>query len=66
MKKYTFILAIGAMFALMSCGSGSTTNETTDSTAVQVDSTAVTATDSTVAEIPAEGGVEKPTTEAIK
>lgn len=66
MKKYTFILAIGAMFALMSCGSGSTTNETTDSTSVQVDSTAVTATDSTVAEIPAEGGVEKPTTEVIK
>ena len=66
MKKHTFILAFAATLALASCGSGSTTNETTDSTATQVDSTAVSATDSTVAEIPAEGGVEKPTTEAVK
>ena len=66
MKKYTFILAIGAVFALMSCGSGSTTSETNDTTAVVVDTTAVTATDSTVAEIPSEGGVEKPVTEEVK
>ena len=46
MKKVTFILAFGAILALTACGSGSTTNETTDSTAVQVDSAAV-ATDST-------------------
>ena len=45
------ILAIGAMLALRACGSGSTTTETTDSTSVNLDSTAVSATDSTTAEI---------------
>jgi ABC-type enterochelin transport system substrate-binding protein len=40
MKKYTFILAIFATVALTACGSGSTTTETTDSTAVSVDTTA--------------------------
>lgn len=40
MKKYAFIMAIFATFALMSCGSGSTTTEATDSTAVEVDTTA--------------------------
>jgi hypothetical protein len=47
MKKYTLILAIGAMFALTACGSGSATNEATDSTAAQVDTAAVPAADST-------------------
>ena len=51
MKKYTMILAIGAMLALTACGSGSTTTETSDSTSVNLDSTAVSATDSTTAEI---------------
>ncbi len=46
MKKYILIFGIFASLALTACGSGSTTNETTDSTAVQVDSAAV-ATDST-------------------
>ena len=59
-------MAIIATIALSACGNGSTTTEQTDSTEAQVDSAAVTATDSTVAEIPAEGGVEKPTTEAVK
>jgi major membrane immunogen (membrane-anchored lipoprotein) len=40
MKKYTLILAVTAMIALTACGSGSTTNETTDSTATQVDTSA--------------------------
>lgn len=40
MKKLLFILTIFAMSALMSCGSGSTTNETTDQTEV-VDTTVV-------------------------
>lgn len=48
MKKYTFVLAFGAMLALTACGSGSTTTESndpamapvTDSTLV-ADSTAV-------------------------
>jgi hypothetical protein len=40
---------------LVACGgNGTTTEATTDSTAVVLDSTAVTATDSTTAEIPAE------------
>lgn len=55
MKKYTFILAFSAIFALTACGSGSTaTTETTDSTAAPVaDTTAVVAADTTVA--PVEG-----------
>ena len=48
MKKYTFILAFGAIMALTACGSGSTTTEKTDSTVVPV-------ADTTVA--PVEGGV---------
>jgi ABC-type glycerol-3-phosphate transport system substrate-binding protein len=49
MKKYTFILAIGAILALTACGSGSTTNETTDSTAteVEVDTATTSAVDTT-------------------
>ena len=40
MKKVTFILAFGAMLALTACGSGSTTTQSTDSTAAPlVDST---------------------------
>lgn len=52
MKKYAFVLAVVAMLGTTACGNESTTsNETTDSTAVNVDSTAVTATDSTTAQI---------------
>ena len=40
MKKLLFISAIFAMSALMSCGSGSTTDETTDQTEV-VDTTVI-------------------------
>jgi ABC-type glycerol-3-phosphate transport system substrate-binding protein len=47
MKKYTFILALGVALTLTACGSGSTSNQTTDSTAVQSDTTSVL-TDSTV------------------
>ena len=72
MKKYTFILAFGAVLALTACGSGSTTTQTTDSTVTTVDSTS-TVIDSTAS--PVEGGVtpvkdmgdtEKPTVEAVK
>lgn len=35
MKKYTFILALGVTLALTACGSGSTTTQSTDSTAVE-------------------------------
>jgi hypothetical protein len=53
MKKILGIFALA--FALVSCGSGSSNSESTvDSTAVQVDSSAVTANDSTTAQIPAE------------
>ncbi len=61
MKKYTFILALSTLFVLTSCGSGSTTAETTDSTATQVDTTVAPAVDST-----ADSAVAKPTTEEVK
>jgi len=44
MKKLFLILAIGAMVALTACGSGSTTNETNDSTAVTTDTVQVDTT----------------------
>jgi ABC-type Fe3+-hydroxamate transport system substrate-binding protein len=52
MKKVTFILALGVIFTLSACGSESTSNQTTDSAAVQTDTTAVL-TDSTVSGAPA-------------
>jgi hypothetical protein len=52
MKKVIAIFAIAT--TLVACGGKGTTEATTDSTAVAVDTTAVTATDSTTAEIPAE------------
>ena len=58
MKKVIAIFAIAT--TLVACGGKGTTEATTDSTAVVVDATAVTATDSTTAEIPA----ETPATEA--
>jgi uncharacterized protein YcfL len=70
MKKYTFIMTLVTVFALTSCGSGSTTSETTDSTSTQVDTTAVSA-DTTVAtpaapvEGPADGTVQKPEVEQV-
>jgi hypothetical protein len=49
MKKYMFILVVSAMVALTSCGSESTTTiETTDSTAVSVDTLSTTVKDTTV------------------
>jgi hypothetical protein len=55
MKK---ALAILSVLALTACGNGSNTEATADSTAVQVDSSAVSATDSTTAQIPADSTVE--------
>lgn len=57
MKKTILTLAIA--FSLISCGGAATEEVKADSTAVdsvaaQVDSAAVTATDTTVAQIPAE------------
>lgn len=48
MKKYTFILAFGAIMALTACGSGSTATETTDSTVVGVDTSNTIVNDTTV------------------
>ena len=71
MKKYTFILALGVALTLTACGSGSTSKETTDSTSVNADTTAVT--DST--SVPVQGGLvpveethgtEKPIGESVK
>jgi|694.fasta_scaffold01513_21 hypothetical protein len=61
MKKVLGILSIFAIVALASCGNKANpeTATGTDSTAVNLDSTAVTATDSTTAQIPAESPVEK-------
>jgi len=59
MKKILGIFALS--FALVSCGSGSSNSESTvDSTAVQVDSLAVTANDSTTAQIPTEEAPAEP------
>lgn len=52
MKKYTYIFATFVVFALSACGNGSTTTNQSDSTSTQLDSNAVSAADSTVAEIP--------------
>ena len=65
MKKYTFILALGVTLTLAACGSESTTTQTTDSTAVQADTTSVS-TDSTTSGAPVSAtelnsDVEKPT-----
>jgi len=54
MKKVTFILALGVALTLSACGSESTATQTTDSLAAQVDTAAVSATDSTTAQIPAD------------
>ena len=55
MKKVIFVLALG--LALASCGPNTATTNVSDSTAtdsIAVVDSAVTATDSTVAEIPAD------------
>jgi uncharacterized protein YcfL len=57
MKKVIAIFAIAT--TLVACGGKGTNEATTDSTAVVLDSTAVSATDSTVAEIKADSVVAK-------
>ena len=57
MKKVIFVLAIAT--SLVACGGSTSTEVATDSTAVAVDSFAVTATDTTVAEIKADSVVAK-------
>ncbi len=56
MKK---VIAIFAIVALTACGGNGTSEATTDSTEVVLDSTAVSATDSTVAEIKADSVIAK-------
>ena len=56
MKK---TLAILAVLALTSCGNGANKETTTDSTAAQVDSSAISATDSTTAQIPTDSTEKK-------
>ena len=63
MKKYTLILALGVALTLTACGSGSATNEATDSTAAQVDTAAVTTADSTASTTEAPAATA---TEAVK
>ena len=57
MKKVIAIFAIAT--TLVACGGKGTSEATTDSTEVVLDSTAVSATDSTVAEIKADSVVAK-------
>jgi hypothetical protein len=57
MKKVIAIFAIAT--TMVACGGKGTSEATTDSTAVALDSTAVSATDSTVAEIKADSVVAK-------
>ena len=59
MKKYILVFAVIVSVTMAACGSKSTSNETTDSTAAQLDSTAVTATDSTTAQITADSTATK-------
>ena len=47
MRKITFLLAAVVTMTMAACGSGSATNQKTDSTSVSTDTT-VKATDSTV------------------
>jgi len=61
MKKV--ILAAALVITLASCGNGKSEATVTDSTAVAVDTAAVTATDTTVAEIPS-NQLEAPKAEA--
>ena len=53
-------MVILATFALMSCGSGSTTTEATDSTAVEVDTTASVVDSTSVATPTDSSAVEQP------
>ena len=57
MKKVIAIFAIAA--TLVACGSGNTVAVNADSTAVAVDSNAVSATDSTHSEIKADSVIAK-------
>ena len=57
MKKVIAIVAIAT--SLVACGGASTAPATTDSTAVAVDSNAVSATDSTHSEIKADSVIAK-------
>ncbi len=52
MKNYIFVFAAVLTMGITACGNESTTStETTDSAAVNVDSSAVTANDTTTAQI---------------
>jgi outer membrane lipoprotein SlyB len=44
MKKYILVFAVIVSVTLAACGSGSTSNETTDSTATTTDSTVLDST----------------------
>ena len=73
MRKYIVILAIGVTMTLAACGNGSSTNEATDSTGAIVDTTTVTAVDTTAQTAGGggeatgtENGLKKPSVEEVK
>ena len=66
MKKVTFILAFGAMLALTACGSGSTTTQTTDSTAAPLVDTTSVPVEGGAAPVEEVSGTEQPVSEAVK
>jgi len=63
MKKYTFLFVVIATLALTSCGSGSTTTESTDSTMAPVADTTAVVADTTAVPVEAETPVSH---EAVK
>lgn len=73
MRKYIVILAIGVSLTLAACGTGSSTNQATDSTGANVDTATVSTVDTTV-QTPVGGGdvtdthdgVKKPSVEEVK
>ena len=65
-------MVVGVTLTLAACGTGSSTNEATDSTGAKVDTAAVTAVDTT-AQTPGgadatttEDGLKKPSVEEVK
>ena len=59
MRKIMLVFAVGVILTLSACGSGSTTNGGTDSTAVSVDTSVAPTVDSVSAPAEVKDGSEK-------
>jgi uncharacterized protein YceK len=60
MRKTMLFIAVSVALTLSACGSGSTTNEATDSTQVQVDTTVAPVVDTVSAPVGGGSGKEQP------